>query len=33
MSVLSIGVIEKRRNAKLKKLMTIGPVLQGSLKM
>ncbi len=31
MSVLSIGVIEKRRNAKLKKLMTVGPVLQGSI--
>jgi len=28
---LSIGVLEKRRDAKLKQLGTVGPILQGSL--
>lgn len=28
---LSIGMLEKRRDAKLKKLAAVGPVLQGSL--
>ncbi len=28
---LSIGVLETRRNAKLKKLAAIGPILQGSI--
>ena len=31
MPKLSIGVLEARRNAKLKKLADIGPVLQGSI--
>ena len=31
MSNLSIGVLESRRNAKLKKLAQTGPVIQGSI--
>lgn len=31
MPILSIGILETRRDAKLKKLAEIGPILQGSI--
>ena len=33
MSYISIGVLEKRRDAKVKQLRELGPVLQGSIRI